>query len=405
MSFVTRRTGILAALVIASIAPIAAQETPEADVVRIATFNASLNRGEAGALIADLADPTAEQPARVAAIIQHIDPDVILINEFDFDEDGEAARLFIDNFLAIGQHGNAPWVPEAHFIAPVNTGVPSGFDFNRDGIADGPDDAYGFGFFPGQYGMLLLSKFPIDAEGARTFQNLRWIDVPDARLPQDPEAEGEGYYSTEALEVFRLSSKSHWDVPVTIGDSVLHVLASHPTPPAFDGPELRNKLRNADEVRFWIDYIAGADYFADDAGTAGPLAADSAFVILGDLNLDPVDGDGFGEVIVELLGSELVVDPQPTSAGGPEAAERDGGANAGHGGDAALDTADFFDGENGPGNLRVDYVLPSRHFEVVDAGVFWPASDDPLAELLGPADAQTSDHRLVWVDIRPAGDS
>ena len=30
----------------------------------------------------------------------------------------------------------------------------------------------------------------------------------------------------------------------------------------------------------------------------------------------------------------------------------------------------------------------------MDAGVFWPLSDDPLFALVG-----VSDHRLVWVDV------
>lgn len=385
--------GLLALLAVSTALPALAQES-----FRFATFNASLNRNEAGALIADLADREALQPARVAAIIQHIDPDVILINEFDYDESGEAARLFIENFLAIGQDGQEPWVPVASFSAPVNTGVPAGHDFNLDGQSDGPDDAYGFGFFPGQYGMLLLSRHPIDAATARTFQNYLWADLPDAQLPVDP-GTGEGWYSAGMLEDFRLSSKSHWDVTVDLGGTAVHVLASHPTPPAFDGAERRNQLRNADEVRFWIDYVTGGDHLVDDAGAAGGLAGDAPFVILGDLNLDPNDGDGVSDVMGQLLGLERVTDPLPESAGGIEQAATDGGANLAHSGDPRFDTANFFDGEGGAGNLRVDYALPSSNLTVVDAGIFWPESGDPLAALLYAGERETTDHRLVWVDV------
>ncbi|MCP1168405.1 hypothetical protein NHG85_07675, partial [Limimaricola sp. ASW11-118] len=49
----------------------------------------------------------------------------------------------------------------------------------------------------------------------------------------------------------------------------------------------------------------------------------------------------------------------------------------------------------GPGNLRVDYVLPSRAgLTVTGAGVVWPEGGD-LAE----AAARASAHRLVWVDL------
>jgi hypothetical protein len=46
-------------------------------------------------------------------------------------------------------------------------------------------------------------------------------------------------------------------------------------------------------------------------------------------------------------------------------------------------------------------VLPSRRLKVRDAGVFWPRSDDPLFRLVGTFPFPTSDHRLVWVDVRP----
>ncbi|WMT86669.1 endonuclease/exonuclease/phosphatase family protein [Pelagibacterium sp. 26DY04] len=383
---------------LAGAAPLAAQEAPEQGSIRIATFNASLNRGAEGQLVADLGDPEATQPARVAEIIQRVNPDVILINEFDYVEDGEAVSLFVENFLSQGQNGAEAWVPVATFAAPVNTGVASGLDLNADGEVGGADDAFGFGMFPGQYGMVILSKFPIIEDEARTFQNFLWRDMPEARLPVDPET-GESFYSDEILEVFRLSSKSHWDVPVDIEEQTIHLLASHPTPPVFDGPEDRNGTRNADEVRFWIDYVNGEGYMTDDAGAEGGLAADASFVIVGDLNLDQNDGDGIREVGAQLLATERVQDPEPRSEGGPEDSEADGGANLDHTGDPALDTADFFDGEGGSGNMRADYVLPSSDLTVTGAGIFWPTTDDDLAALLGEGDAQTSDHRLVWVDI------
>ena len=77
--------------------------------------------------------------------------------------------------------------------------------------------------------------------------------------------------------MLRLSSKSHWDVPVRVGAAVIHFLVCHPTPPVFDGPEDRNGARNSDEIRFWSDYIAGAQYIHEDAGVKGGLANDAHF--------------------------------------------------------------------------------------------------------------------------------
>ena len=59
-----------------------------------------------------------------------------------------------------------------YYNAPSNTGIPSGFDLNNDGTVGGPDDAFGFGVFPGQYGFIVLSKYKIDMDEVRTFQKV-----------------------------------------------------------------------------------------------------------------------------------------------------------------------------------------------------------------------------------------
>ena len=77
---------------------------PPADRNRVATFNTSLYSDEAGGLVARLRGDDA--PARrIAATIQHVRPDVLLLNEFDYDEAGEAAGLFVGRYLGEGQHG------------------------------------------------------------------------------------------------------------------------------------------------------------------------------------------------------------------------------------------------------------------------------------------------------------
>src|SRR5262245_51415373 len=160
---------VLAAAVVVAALPAAAADasgSQQAGQVRFATFNASLNRGVAGALRADLSTPGNAQAGTVAEIVQRVRPDVLLINEFDFDP--EAARLFQDNYLSIGRNGAEGIQYPYRFIAPSNTGVASGFDLNNDGrIVTTPgapgygDDALGFGAFPGQFGMMVYSRYPI----------------------------------------------------------------------------------------------------------------------------------------------------------------------------------------------------------------------------------------------------
>lgn len=377
--------------------------------LRVATFNASLNRASEGQLISDLATGDNAQAKAVAEILQRTNADVVLLNEFDYDKDGKALQEFKDNYLGKGQNGATPVQYAYSYQAPSNTGVASGHDLDNDGhvvttpgAAGYGNDALGFGDFPGQYGMVILSKHPIDTANIRTFQDFLWKDMPGALLPDDPSTPAaKDWYSPEELETLRLSSKSHWDVPVEIDGQTVHVLASHPTPPTFDGEEDRNGTRNHDEIRFWSDYVSPgkSGYIYDDQGNYGGLGADQRFVILGDMNSDPKDGDSVPGSTDQLLKNPYVdATHTPTSEGAAEAAELQGGANSSHQTPANQDTADFAD--TAPGNLRADYVLPSKEgFDIKDSGVFWPTQADPLSSLTGTYPFPSSDHRLVHVDL------
>jgi hypothetical protein len=371
--------------------------------VRFATFNASLNRNFEGQLVADLSTPNNAQAQTIAEIIQRTRPEVLLINEFDYVDGGLAAILFQQNYLSVSQNGAEPIEYGYFFVAPSNTGIPSGRDFNKNGVIGGPDDAFGFGFFPGQFGMSVYSMYPIQYDQVRTFQYFLWKDMPGAILPINP-LTNESWYDEGDLEIFRLSSKSHWDVPVQIGNKTVHFLVSHPTPPVFDGPEDRNGTRNYDEIRFWADYITPgkADYIYDDGGQWGGLKPGALFVIAGDQNSDPNDGDSIPGSIQLLLDHPLVnTKVTPASEGAVEASLLQGGANLTHISDPAYDTADFADGA--PGNLRADYVLPRKTLQITDAGVFWPLTTDPFFYLTGVFPFPSSDHRLVWVDVQVPG--
>ena len=395
----------LALLIAMLVAPAALATSHPGDpgTVRFASFNASLNRFNAGDLATELSAPGSAQPDTIAEIIQRTRPDVLLINEFDFDTDGLAAQYFQNNYLSVA-HGDAePIEYPYYYVAPSNTGVYSGFDLDNSGAAGDfvPNDSFGFGFFPGQYGMVVYSMFPIDYDNVRTFQLFLWKDMPGAMLPDDLDTpEPADWYSPAELEVFRLSSKSHWDVPIQIDGKTVHFLTSHPTPPVFDGPEDRNGTRNHDEIRFWADYVipSRSGYIYDDNGNEGGITPGDAFVIAGDQNSDPLDGDSIPGSIQQLLEHPLVnTRVTPGSAGAVEQSELQGGANETHLSDPAFDTADFSD--FAPGNLRADYVLPRKQLRIDDAGVFWPLESDPLFPLVGTWPFPSSDHRLVWVDV------
>lgn len=362
----------------------------EPAALRVATFNASLNDSD-GRLLQRLQDGDAKA-RKIAAVIQRVRPDLLLVNEFDYDAEGRAAELFVERYLGEGQFGEQAIHYPHRYLAAVNTGVPSGVDINGDGKVEGPADAWGFGFHPGQFGMLVLSRFPIDAQAARTFQQFRWSQMPGALRPMQPDSE-QAFHQDPVWQQLRLSSKSHWDLPVQTPGGPLHFLVAHPTPPVFDGPENLNGRRNFDEIRLWAEYLSRpeAAWLVDDQGRSGGLPADRSFVLAGDLNADPHDGANVPGSIQQLLDHPRSARFAAPSSAGAAASGPTRARETPHRTAHAEDTAQFSDRA---GNLRVDYVIPSADIKVKASGVFWPAAGEPGADWL-----DATDHHLVWLDL------
>lgn len=423
----------LALMLLTALPALAQPAEPPPVVVRVATFNVEDVRTD------DLRDPTHTRLRRLAEVIQRLRPNVILLNEIAYDGDnapghkdgepvGQNGQRFADHFLAVAQATDTRPMKMRAFMAPVNTGQPSGFDLDKNGRVvntfpplppEGPDgvppepdeagrayggDCWGFGTYPGQYGMALLvdERLTILADHARTFRLLPWDYMDGNFMPTKPVTEPansvspgssfsatpRSWYTDEEKAIFRLSSKSHWDVPVQLPGvagkpgRIVHFLCSHPTPPVFDGTEGRNRRRNHDEIRFWRDYIDNKPYLVDDEGREGGLGLEPAseawpahyksFVILGDLNADPKKGDSYRDPIGLNLASCERVDMRFV----PRASVDVPGLEP-------TDTASF--------KLRVDYVLPSRDLAVKGGGVWRqvPAGTEKFP----------SDHFPVWLEI------
>jgi endonuclease/exonuclease/phosphatase family metal-dependent hydrolase len=380
-----------------------AAQPPDGTTLRVATFNLHDVR------TADINTPNQPRLRRLAEVIQRVRPNIILLNEIAYDvpgapdvpEDapgGENARNFANRFLAIAQATDTQPLHYKVFMAPVNSGMPSGFDFDHDGKvttiyplpprpgADGSPppianegrtyaaDCWGFGTFPGQYGMALLvdDRLDILADQVRTFRLLPWDDMPGGFIPKAPDGKGD-WFNDEQKKVARLSSRSHWDVPVRLpGGAVVHFLCSHAAAPAPDGPEKFNARRNHDEIRFWADYVENAGYLVDDKNHPGGLDATASFVILGDLNADPTKGTSFKDPLRTALlsarrinGSIVPKADLPWPALGPSDTAADG--------------------------LRLDYVLPSRDLPIAAAGI-WRAAP-------AGSDGFPSDHFPVWMEV------
>ena len=315
-------------------------------------------------MLGDILSGTDPQVAAVVAVVAAAGADVVVLQGVDWDLRGTGLDALADALRA----GGADY-PYRVALRP-NAGMATGLDLDGDGRSARHADAQGWGAFSGAGGMAVLSRLPVVQ--VTDLSGLLWADLPGAALPEGlaPEVRG----------VQRLSSVAHWDVAVALPEGgALHLLVWHGAPPIPDGPVARNLSRGGDEARLWQAYLDGALPWT---APAGPVA------VLGVANIDPVDGDGRHDALAALLGDDRLTDPGPVSEGGAAAAD------PAHRGDPALDTASFPDG---PGNLRVSYILSDARLAVTGAGVLWPGPDDPLAAVVAAA----SRHRLVWADVEP----
>lgn len=313
-----------------------------AETLRVAYYDTELGRDGPGLLLRDILGGADPQVAAVAQIITAARPDILVLSGIDHDAEG----------LALAALNATLPAPFPHLLSPrPNTGMPTGLDLDGNGRLGEARDAQGYGRFSGAGGMAVLSRYPIIAP-VRDFSALLWRDQPNTLMrPADP-----------GHDIQRLSSLGHWIVPVEVGSLHLSLAIFRATTPVFDGPTDRNGRRNHDEITFWTKALAH------------PVRLVPPFVITGGANLDPDRGAGRRQAIRNLLAHPALQDPAPRSAFGNH-------------------TVDWPQ-TDGPGPMRVDYVLPSADLTLQASGVLWPDTG-PLADNA----ARASRHRLVWVDL------
>ena len=194
--------------------------------------------------------------------------------------------MFRTKYLAVGQNGCEPIKFGYFFTAPVNTGLPSGRDLSHNGKLGGPDDAIGFGRHKGQYGMLLLSKFPIDRDHVRRFQKFLWrtCRVPCCRRTpkRDNHSTTRAISPSPPLLEKPLGRANQHDArrhqrPAEAGRSPSTFSARTPRHPF--SMARKTAMATATTTKFacspTISIPIKSEYLVDDAGQHGGLAADA----------------------------------------------------------------------------------------------------------------------------------
>jgi len=326
-----------------------------ATTLRLAVVHTDLGRDGPGLLLRDIRRQQDDiLTARDAILAAR--PDILLLLRFDYDLNNTA----LDAFATLLTEAGHP-MPHRFALRP-NTGMATGLDMDGDGRTGTPNDAQGFGRFAGAGGMAILSRHPVDTGAVQDHSGFLWRDLPGALIPM---RDGAPFPSASVFDIQRLSSTGHWQVPVVLPDGRrLTLLTWHAGPPVFGGRHSRNQRRNHDENAFWLHLLNGAL----------PIAPPTApYVLIGNSNLDPAAGDGLHEAMQALLSHPALQDPQPM----------------GRRATTASDSPATAWWPNGPGAMRVSYILPDASARVLGSGLIWP--DEPAR------------HALVWMDLVPQG--
>lgn len=287
------------------------------------------------------------EPLAIAKHIAKISPDIIVLQNIDYDSKRNGLTALRD---LIAKQGGLEY---PYLLAPhPNTGIPTGVDVDRDGTTHGPRDAQGYGTFPGQRGLAVLSRHPIDNAHVQSFTQALWNDMALAapKLIPSPDMLGQ-----DVRKRLRLSSTAHVAIPVLVSGRQLMILTHHATPPLFDGPEDRNGFRNAAENLFWLAYLNGSVI----------KQPPKSYVLAALANIDPDKGQGHRTAISHILQSPQFNDPLATVP------------------PANRTTVQW--NENRSSAMRVSYLLPSPNIPVIATG------NEP--------NPSASRHHLIWIDI------
>lgn len=340
-----------------------------------------------------LLDEDAPQLVAMAQVLDRFRPDILSINELQFDienvpeaglpgapstvQPGDACQAKNARRLADRLHALNPELRYDYAVVAMGN---SGVEFQTtEEVADNfkvrPDE------FLGRYSLGLISRYPILHDQVRVLHDLAWHDLPGNSIDAIRED-----LDIEVPEGYWLFEKAIVVVPIDVNGSILHVVLLHPMTSGFHP---MNPYRNHDELRALQLWLAGEL----DAPGWEPLPEDAMFVLIGDWNVDPEDGDGDRASLPQVLSSPRVVTHFPEGEGGTK------GVNPRR--NTFLSGCGREDGTLpwNPQNkmqMQLDYMLPSTTIgQPTESGIFWPTYPSEDWNLA----CRASDHRLMWEDL------
>lgn len=263
---------------------------------------------------AKILDGQNKQTVRAASIVKNLAPDLISINEMQYDKKDVPTKGLpgtgqnMKRFLAIIDPATtADW---QYTFGEGNTGKKA-IKQTDGNYAENPNapasralaDQVNFGTFPGQYSTGFATKFPIKN---RLINNkIRWQDW-DKSFPFANHALPDGTTLPPTMSLF---DKNFNDSEVDIGGKLIHFITYH-TVPAFDfgSASNTNVLRNQAQLEFLEWYLLGS---CEPANTNSqvkqckrgirPLTTADSFIAVGDLNVDYNSTSPGAAVIKRLL--------------------------------------------------------------------------------------------------------
>jgi len=243
-----------------------------------------------------------KQLKKVKEIVSLYEPELLFINEIQYDIDGAPN----DNFKTNGENLNklnSILGTQLKYISfyPANTGKNAKrnsqgeyySDPNSPGARDFADQV-NFGTIPHQYSSGLLSKYPIVEE--KVITDIEWKAF-NPQIDLTKFTTGDGKALPSDMELF---DKNFLDVTLDVKGKMIHVIVLHTVPAYhFGNKKSPNYLRNRDQLRFLEWYLSGKTDIDVTLLGIKPIKGES-FIAAGDWNVDPTS-DNPGSAVLKRI--------------------------------------------------------------------------------------------------------